>query len=355
MATLEHDLDVPQPSEIGEVLDPKGEKRVQIEKEIVSLKEICLTLTNSQHRNLNKFPGAHPVSLTREYLEHTLKPEADKYVVCEKTDGVRYLLLLLSRGTYLVDRKYVFTKVKVVFPLPAGEKVGNKWLHHKTLLDGELVVDKLPHSGEKRLRYLAYDILSDNGQSLLDLNFADRLLSLQSRIIAPQLEWLQHRKPANFTPPFEVKLKQMYRCRDVQYVLETVLPSLPHGNDGLIFTPVDQPYKAGTDENLFKWKPPYLNSVDFELNRQRGYYTLNIYDQGKPVFEDWVSVPQELKSKLESSQFQLPVIVECVRDPAMDVLVPNTESYNKLDETVRKGGWKIIRMRDDKMRPNENQ
>ena len=72
MATLEHDLDVPQPSEIGEVLDPKGEKRVQIEKEIVSLKEICLTLTNSQHRNLNKFPGAHPVSLTREYLEHTL-------------------------------------------------------------------------------------------------------------------------------------------------------------------------------------------------------------------------------------------------------------------------------------------
>ena len=31
MATLEHDLDVPQPSEIGEVLDPKGEKRVQID------------------------------------------------------------------------------------------------------------------------------------------------------------------------------------------------------------------------------------------------------------------------------------------------------------------------------------
>jgi mRNA guanylyltransferase len=151
-----------------------------------------------------------------------------------------------------------------------------------------------------------------------------------------------------------VKLKQMYRCRDVKYVLDKVLPSLPHGNDGLIFTPIDQPYKAGTDENLFKWKPPYLNSVDFELNMKRGYYILNIYDHGAPVFEDWVSVPEELKNKLiSSSEYQLPVIVECVRDPNMNVTLPNTESYNKLDETIRKGGWKIIRLRDDKIRPNE--
>lgn len=145
----------------------------------------------------------------------------------------------------------------------------------------------------------------------------------------------------------------MYRCCDVKYVLENVLPVLPHGNDGLIFTPVDQPYKAGTDENLFKWKPPYLNSVDFELNIQRGYYLLNIYDNGKPAFEDWASVSDELKTKLQ--EYTLPIIVECVRDPSMTVTVPNTESYNKADETIRsgEGGWKIIRLRDDKMRPNE--
>lgn len=33
-----------------------------------------------------------------------------------------------------------------------------------------------------------------------------------------------------------------------------VLPSLPHENDGLIFTPMDAPYTLGTDYRLLKWK-----------------------------------------------------------------------------------------------------
>ena len=78
------------------------------------------------------------------------------------------------------------------------------------------MVDKLPNGGGSVLRYLAYDILAENNRSLLDLNFADRLLALQSRVIAPQLAWLARSK--NFKPAFEVRLKQMYCCRDVKYV-----------------------------------------------------------------------------------------------------------------------------------------
>ena len=40
MASLEHELDIPDPSDIGQVLDPtanNGEKRVQIEQKIVKL------------------------------------------------------------------------------------------------------------------------------------------------------------------------------------------------------------------------------------------------------------------------------------------------------------------------------
>ena len=38
---------------------------------------------------LTGFPGGHPVSLSRK----TYKPNSD-YIVCEKSDGVRYLLYL---------------------------------------------------------------------------------------------------------------------------------------------------------------------------------------------------------------------------------------------------------------------
>ena len=63
----------------------------------------------------NKFPGSHPVSLTRFGLEHSLAK--NKYYVCEKTDGVRYLLLCAGKdGCYLIDRKERFTWVSMMLP-----------------------------------------------------------------------------------------------------------------------------------------------------------------------------------------------------------------------------------------------
>ena len=138
----------------------------------------------------------------------------------------------------------------------------------------------------------------------------------------------------NFKPAFEVRLTNV-PLSGRKVCAANILPALPHGNDGLIFTPIDAPYKAGTDETLFKWKPPHLNSVDFELCVKRGYYLLNIHDNGSPVFEDWVAIPDHLRT--ESKQLSLPTIVECVRDPSIEVLVPNTESYHKDDETLRAG------------------
>ena len=38
-----------------------------------------------------------------------------------------------------------------------------------------------------------------------------------------------------------------------------------HENDGIIFTVNHCPYYAGTCEQIIKWKPTKLNSVDFQL------------------------------------------------------------------------------------------
>ena len=70
--------------------------------------------------NSKRFPGSHPVSLTREHLSGTTD-----YLVCEKSDGVRYLMYLPQivniRGInechcFLVDRKYRFWRITVLLP-----------------------------------------------------------------------------------------------------------------------------------------------------------------------------------------------------------------------------------------------
>jgi mRNA guanylyltransferase len=44
---------------------------------------------------------------------------------------------------------------------------------------------------------------------------------------------------------------------------------LLHENDGLIFTIDACPYYPGTCEEIVKWKPPHMNTVDFELKQIR--------------------------------------------------------------------------------------
>jgi len=40
---------------------------------------------------------------------------------------------------------------------------------------------------------------------------------------------------------------------------------LKHENDGFIFTVDACPYYAGTCQDIMKWKPMHLNSIDFQM------------------------------------------------------------------------------------------
>jgi mRNA guanylyltransferase len=62
-----------------------------------------------------------------------------------------------------------------------------------------------------------------------------------------------------------IKVKPMERSYAIDKIFAVDVPNLQHGHDGLIFTCVNTPYAAGTDNNILKWKPPSENSIDFKL------------------------------------------------------------------------------------------
>ena len=90
---------------------PQVESNSRLESK---LRSVCTRLSSAMEP---RFPGSQPVSLLEDHLD-TLATQ--DFMVCEKSDGVRYLLLLHGpdpRGpvsAYLVSRKFQFYPLKTL-------------------------------------------------------------------------------------------------------------------------------------------------------------------------------------------------------------------------------------------------
>jgi hypothetical protein len=82
-------------------------------------------------------------------------------------------------------------------------------------------------------------------------------------------------------------------------------------NDGLIFTPIQEPVRMGTHETLFKWKERDKNTIDF-LVKERDDGTLGLYiqDRGELVFSNQIPSTR-LENTPWADTLKNDVIVEC--------------------------------------------
>ncbi|KKF95687.1 mRNA-capping enzyme subunit alpha [Ceratocystis platani] len=216
-------------------------------------------------RSQTSFPGAQPVSFTREHLRVLMMED---YYVCEKSDGIRYLLYLTTdpRGSeahYLIDRKNDFwynNNHNLHFPLCDDRQA----FHDRTLIDGELVMDD-DGDGVMVPRFLVFDCLTLGGMNLMDRTLDKRLAYFSEKVYRPYKELLTDYPDERKYLPFEVQLKDMQFAYGTEMIFNRVIPNLKHGNDGLIFTCRNTPYKHGTDPHILKWKPPEENTVDCRL------------------------------------------------------------------------------------------
>lgn len=218
--------------------------------------------------NDSRFPGPQPVSIERRHFPLLKK---QPYVICEKTDGVRYLMVSNDEGVFLVNRAFKIDPVKV--RIPKG-----------TILDGELVPSK---SG--KMLFMVYDTVIAKGENVSNLDLKLRLEKARS-IIKGIIKTAQ--------APFEIRLKTMWALGDPIPDLN----SFEYETDGLVFTPVNDPIRSGTHETMFKWKPRDRITIDFELKLGKDLF---VQDRGTPY--------KEAELHLQNRRGDLPdgTIVEC--------------------------------------------
>ena len=208
------------------------------------------------------------------------------------------------------------------------------------------------------MRYLIFDCLAIDNASLLHRTLDKRLAYCRDKIYNPyQSLYAKYPNEQQYLP-FLVVFKTQERSYGIEMVFRQILPKLPHGNDGLIFTCRTTPYKPGTDPHILKWKPANENSVDFRLRLEIPLCELDSEDEEEgitapypdysvmPIFHlaaggdghqdiayGTMHVTQQEWEDLKSQDKPLDLaIVECYQD----------ENHQ----------WRFMRFREDKLEPN---
>merc|ERR1712127_380108 len=172
---------------------------------------------------------------------------------------------------------------------------GLTFLHRKdetkhikdTVMDGEMVIDVV--AGVSYPRFLIYDIVRYEGNEACErshpgfppahegsncpvqvgkCDFGTRLTCIEREIVGARNNYIVKGVIDKTKEPFSIRKKEFWDVSETHKLMSPDFASqLAHEPDGLIFQPSakGQAYKAGRDDEVLKWKPANMNSVDFRL------------------------------------------------------------------------------------------
>ncbi len=262
------------------------------------------------------FPRCQPISIERKHFDIL---EKNKYVVCEKTDGTRYMMIALQ---YENQRVCVFiNRALEMFTVPLNFRLA---VFKGTILEGELYENT----------FMVYDCLMTCGEVVGNQGFLERLEYCKKTV---------KKAMVMNTDLISLKVKTFHLHQNFKNFMDKYLPNIKQEIDGLIFTPINEPIRIGTHETMFKWKPRNKNTIDFLVKKGQtaetpgcipGKYVWRLYiqDRGKHIFES--SIPLDRMN--EYKWLREGDIIEC-----MYVTWENGPIW-----------WKPIKKRNDKTFPN---
>ena len=314
-------------------------------------------------RNNLNFPGAQPVSFSSKHLTELQKED---YYVCEKTDGIR-CLMYFARGDpesenpeihYLIDRKNEYRFVPGLhFPLPDDDTFQS--FHVDTLVDGELVNDTYP-DGTQQLKFLVFDCLVLDGQSLMHRTLDKRLAYFKVKVLEPYRAMYRKFPEEKAHRPFVVEDKSTQFSYGIEMMFREIIPKVKkiHGNDGLIFTCRSTPYRIGTDEHILKWKPPSENTIDFRMRLEFPILEPDTDDEAEGIsvpYPDYDAIPIcHLFVMLNAGEYRHwgeMHITPAEWESLKALRVPLDDSIVECSKDEQ-GHWRYHRLRDDKMDAN---
>jgi len=220
--------------------------------------------------------------------------------VAKKSDGIRYNLLL---GTHANKRPYAVL-INRALEIYQIQVFAPRCYFEGSLFDGELVWHREHHC----LIYLVFDVVSSCKDRIGKRNLLERYDAI-SRIFPQECDWdrqsltdhpikkaqqLAESGKIVCVPDVE-NLLFIYSKPSVRTnALDAIVRSLPdcnHDNDGLIFTPIDEPIRKNRHDSMFKWK--FTPSVDLRyVALGSGLYQLWCMDGDREVLitdaiQDW--------------------------------------------------------------------
>lgn len=243
------------------------------------------------------FPAPQPVSIEKKDFIHLKK---EKYVVCAKLDGERFLLFCTKvpssftskkhfkiNYTFLVDRNLNFYIVLQNFSSFVFAK--------NTLFDGELMNN----------RFVIHDTFVINGMNLMKQNWYIRWDNCNRFLQSSGYNY-------NESCQFDIKLKKFFKLESIANLFEEIRTKNIK-SDGLVFYPMEEPVKYKQQNDLFKWKPPGHHTIDFIVSKNEDQnYDLFVYSKG--ANRHFGTTPEKLMLSLESSEnkkIEENSVVEC--------------------------------------------
>jgi len=232
-------------------------------------------------------PSPNPVSIRRDELS-ALKN--DDYVVTEKSDGCRYMLVLTknedkSNVAIMMDRACCKYEIRI-YSKPA--------YFEGTVFDGELVweTDLVGQQEVKRLVYWVFDIVSVAGVSVREKSYPERYNILHKLISDPdkyeikdpqaEEDYCQKLASSNKIVAIQnghylcFRPKPCFRLNNIE-ALWTSRKKLKHSSDGLIFIPINEPVRTGTHFGMFKYKMDHTIDMRLQLTEKDNNWQVGLY------------------------------------------------------------------------------
>ncbi len=287
------------------------------------------------------FPAPQPVSLDRRSINKLIQNE---YLVCVKSDGMRFLMINYDHNTYMTDRAFKFFKVEQYF--------NDEMLYRATedkcgfIIDGELVKFKQSDSWQ----FVVHDCITMGGVSVINQTFPKRyehvyklineiwipIVSKDDRVVSKDDRVVS--KDDRVVSSFKISTKQFYPFNELKKLID-LTDKMDHHIDGIIFTPKYKKIGTNTQFDLFKWKPRNLHTFDFKIT---------VTDEGVTAYvnKNGVHIPYARASKNteEEKKFITLLNKNCPDFVNGSIVECNYDDINILYEPIK--------LRLDKSHPN---